>query len=90
MTRLRGCAKEKILRNPNKLLILDNEIEAQVLKHALEKREIPYFIKTYHDSAYNGLFQLQKGWGHLEAPPDFREEILTIYRELFDKEPFKD
>lgn len=72
---------------PEKLLILENEIEAQVLGHALQKREIPHLVKTYHDSAYDGLFQLQKGWGHLEAPSGFREEILAIYRELFGREP---
>jgi hypothetical protein len=75
------------LRKPDKLLILENEIEAQVLEHALTKRGIPHLIKTYHDSAYDGLFQLQKGWGHLEAPAGFGEEILTIYRELFGKNP---
>jgi len=78
------------LRKPDKLLILENEVEAQVLGHALEKQEIPHLIKTYHDSAYDGLFQLQKGWGHLEAPAGFHEQILATYRELFGKEPARE
>jgi hypothetical protein len=78
------------MRKAGKLLILENEVEAQVLGHALEQKEIPHFIKTYHDTAYDGLFQLQQGWGHLEAPQGFREEILSIYRELFGKEPARE
>ena len=78
------------MRKSDKLLILENEVEAQVLGHALEKREIPHLLKSYHDSAYDGLFQLQKGWGHLEAPAGFHEEIKAIYRELFGKEPARE
>ena len=65
-----------------KILILNNPIEANLLDGLLIEREIPHLIRSYHDSAYDGLWQIQSGWGHLEAPEEFREEILKIYNEM--------
>jgi len=39
-------------------------------------------MKSYHDTAYDGIFQVQKGWGHVEAPESFRDEIIAIQQEL--------
>lgn len=63
-----------------KILVLDNEIEAKLLSGLLSEKSIPHLIRSYHDSVYDGLFQLQSGWGHLEAPEKYREEILKIYK----------
>jgi len=68
-----------------RILILKNEIESQVMSHVLDENNIPYVIKTYHDSAYNGIYQFQKGWGHIEAPIEFKEEILKLYNEVIDQ-----
>ena len=65
-----------------KILVLENEIEAQLLDSILTERDIPHFIKTYHDSVYNGIYQTQKGWGRLDAPEEYKEEILEIYGNL--------
>ena len=46
-----------------KVDILENEIEAQLLDSILNERNIPHHIQSYHDTAYDGLFQAQKGWG---------------------------
>jgi hypothetical protein len=65
-----------------KILILENEIEAQLLDSVLNERGIPHRIRSYHDSAYDGIYQAQKGWGRVEAPPSYQEEITSIYRDL--------
>jgi len=65
-----------------RIVTLKNEIEAQVLAEALREREIPHVVRTFHDSAYDGIFQMQKGWGVLMAPESFRAEIETILKEL--------
>jgi hypothetical protein len=65
-----------------KILIFKNEVESLLLDEILTDKEIPHLIRTYHDSAYDGLFQLQSGWGHVEAPEEFQEEILRIYNEM--------
>lgn len=65
-----------------RILILENEIEAQLLDSVLTERDIPHRIRSYHDSAYDGLFQAQKGWGVVMAPLKFKETITSIYQDL--------
>ena len=65
-----------------RILILNNEIEAKLLEEILTEKKIPHLIRSYHDSVYDGLFQVQTGWGHLEAPASFREEIMKTYEEM--------
>jgi len=65
-----------------KILSLTNGIEAQLLDEILTQKEIPHIVRTYHDSVYDGLWQTQSCWGHLEAPEEFREEILKIFSEM--------
>ena len=66
----------------SKVLVLDNEAEARLLDAVLEEQGIPHLMRSYHDSAYDGLWQAQHGWGHVEAPPSRHEEIRRIHREL--------
>lgn len=61
-----------------KIAAVENEIEALYLSGELEKRGIPHEMRSYHDSAYDGLFQFSAGWGHVEAPLSCRDEILGI------------
>lgn len=64
------------------ILELENEIKARLLESVLSERKIPHHIRSYHDSAYDGLFQLQKGWGHIVAPEAFEDEILQVCADL--------
>jgi hypothetical protein len=68
--------------NYEKVLTLENEVEAQFLQKLLDERKIPYVLKSYYDSALDGLYQTQKGWGYLEAPHEYHEEILKIYHDI--------
>ena len=65
-----------------KVIVLDNEIEAQLLDSILAERDIPHLMVSYHDTAYDGLFQTQKGWGHVSAPARFKQEIQEIIDEV--------
>ena len=62
-----------------KILTIENEIEATLLKKLLDEAEIPYVLKSYYDSALDGLYQTQKGWGYIEAPEKYEQEIWRIY-----------
>ena len=73
-----------------KILVLQNEAEALRLEATLRERNIPHFLKSYHDSAYDGLFQTQLGWGQVEAPPEYREQIEAIYADLKASEPLEE
>jgi hypothetical protein len=65
-----------------KILVLANQMEAMLLDEILTEKEIPHIIRTYHDSAYDGLWQTRTGWGHVEAPEEYADEIVTIYNQM--------
>ena len=67
---------------PKKIAVLNSMVEAQVLDSMLNEQQIPHVMKTYHDSAYDGLFQAAKGWGHVEAPEQYKAEILALLNDL--------
>jgi hypothetical protein len=62
-----------------KILTFKNEIEALLLDEILNDKNIPHIIRSYHDSALNGLWQTQSAWGHIEAPEEYLKEITDIY-----------
>jgi hypothetical protein len=61
---------------------LDNEVQAGLLEAVLSDRNIPHLMQSYHDSAYDGIFQVQKGWGAVLAPPGFKAEILAVLEDV--------
>ena len=65
-----------------RILVLSSEAEALLLSGLLEQRDIPHMLRSFHDSAYDGMWQTQTSWGSLEADEEDREEILKIYNEM--------
>jgi hypothetical protein len=65
-----------------KIVVFNNEFQARLLDEILNEKKIPHLIRSYHDSAYDGLWQMQSSWGHLEAPEEYREEILYIFANM--------
>ena len=65
-----------------KAVTLDNEIEAALMESILKERHIPHLMRSYHDTAYDGLYQTQKGWGVVNAPESYLEEIIEILSDL--------
>jgi len=61
---------------------LENPIEAQLIGSILDQRGIPHRIRPYYDTAYDGLFQFQKGWGKLHAHLPHKQEILQMINEV--------
>jgi hypothetical protein len=74
------------MNNPVRILMLSNEIEAMLLDEILTEKKIPHIIRSYHDSALNGLWQTQSGWGHVEAPEEYKNEIIMIFDEMSKKQ----
>lgn len=68
-----------------KLTTLDNRFQADLLTHSLEKAEIPFWVREYKDTAYDGLFVTQKGWGTVWVAEDRLDEARAILDE-FSKE----
>ena len=66
----------------DKILVLNNEFEAGLLEEVLNDRNIPHGIVTSDDTALGGIMEMENGWGYVEAPGRYREEILGIYDEI--------
>lgn len=65
-----------------KVAVLEHEIEARLVASILQERDVPFRIRSYHDTAYDGLFQAQKGWGIVSAPLRYESVVLEIIDEL--------
>jgi len=71
---------------PVKILTISSEPLAIIMGQILNDRGIPHIMRSYHDSVYDGLWQTDTVWGHLEAPEEYREAIMEIYEQLSDQE----
>ena len=59
---------------------LDNEIEAEVFSALLDEEEIPHAVFNHFDLAYDGLFQMTLGWGHIEIPYIYGEKAFELFQ----------
>ena len=64
------------------LAVLENAVEAQLIDSILRQRGIPHRLRSYYDTAYDGLFQFQKEWGKLYARLPHKQEILQVIRDV--------
>jgi hypothetical protein len=68
-----------------KIVDLSSEFEAELLSEILEDKKIPFGIVSSADSAMGGIWELENGWGYIEAPPKYRNEIISIYEQISKK-----
>ncbi|MDZ7833076.1 MAG: hypothetical protein U5L07_15110 [Desulfobacterales bacterium] len=61
---------------------IENAIEGQLMGSILTDQDIPHRIHSFHDTAYDGLYQFQKGWGEITAPEKYRDSILDILEKI--------
>ena len=69
------------------LLKPENEAEANVIKSVLAEHGIYAEIKSFHDTAYDGLFQAQYGWGLIYVSEADFTEAQRIVKEWSDASP---
>jgi len=65
-----------------KVVTLENNHEANLMDEILNEKAIPHHIESYYDTAFDGLYQTQKGWGRLSAPKSYHKEIMEIISDL--------
>jgi len=66
-----------------KIATVDNKFEADVLTNTLKKECIPVMVRSFHDTAYDGIYIPQKGWGIILVPAenkDKAEEIIAAVK----------
>lgn len=69
-----------------KVETVENQFEADVLKNALEKEQIPVMVRSFHDTAYDGIYIPQKGWGIVLVPEEHKaraQEIIAALKSSF-------
>ena len=64
-----------------------SEPEANAIKSILEEHGIYAEIKSFHDTAYDGLFQSQYGWGTIRVSESDLPEARRIVQDWFDAAP---
>ena len=65
----------------------ENEAEANVIKLVLEDHGIYAEIRSFHDTAYDGLFQYQYGWGVIKVSEEDFSEARRIVEEWKNASP---
>jgi hypothetical protein len=70
------------VRNYARGEVLNNEVEARLLSSLLDEEGIPHHLQSYRDSAYDGIFQPERGWGHVEADPRHHDRIRELLLDL--------
>jgi len=69
--------------------VVENRFEGDRISQALKEAEIPFMIKSFHDTAYDGLYIPQKGWGVVLVPETLRkdaEKLLIEVKKTFQGE----
>lgn len=65
-----------------RICTIEHEIEAQLLEAVLTDMGIAYRLRSYHDLAYDGLFQASLGWGEVYAAADDKETIFSVLADI--------
>jgi hypothetical protein len=64
-----------------KIVVLENEVQAEALDALLAERGIPHEMKSYRDSALDGVY-LSSGWGHVSAPKEQAAAVMQALKDL--------
>ena len=65
-----------------RLTVLENRFEADLITDILEKEGIVFVIRSYHDSAYDGIYETQKGYAALLVEEEDRERAMSIVEDV--------
>jgi hypothetical protein len=65
-----------------KVHTVENIFEMDMLKAALEKESIEYMMKGHKDTAYDGLFILQKGYASLFVKEKDEARAAAVIRSI--------
>ncbi len=62
--------------------MIENRFEGERIAQVLEDAGIPYMITSFLDTAYNGLYIPQKGWGRVMVPEAFLDQAGQMVAEV--------
>ena len=68
---------------------VENRFEGDRISQVLQEAGIPFLIKSFLDTAYDGLYIPQKGWGVVMVPEKNREgakRLISDVKNIFIRE----
>jgi len=65
-----------------KITVAENKFEADLIAQTLQQEGITCMIRSYHDTAYDGIFIPQKGWGAVMVPEALEGKACAIIAEI--------
>ena len=66
---------------------IENAIEAEFICSLFEEQKIPFHLKSFYDSAYDGLFTAVKGYGELFTTEDYFDTGRELYNNYLKSMP---
>ncbi|MCD4737337.1 MAG: hypothetical protein K8R53_14935 [Bacteroidales bacterium] len=64
------------------IITLNSRYEATLMDEILKDKNIPHAIVSTDDSVFGGIEKMEIGWGYIEAPEEYREQIIEIFKEI--------
>ena len=64
-----------------RLQVVQSLFEGQRMQTLLQAAKIPAMLNSYGDTAMDGLYQAQKGWGEIRVPESRKAEAEKIVEE---------
>lgn len=58
--------------------LLGNFFEGQQAEALLGEEQIPCMIRSFTDTALDGLYQTQKGWGEVRVPESLKDKAIEL------------
>ena len=63
---------------------VENRFEADLLMQALGEEHIPAMLRRFEETAYDGLFVTQMGWGAILVPGDYEAEARSLIESVLE------
>ncbi len=64
-----------------------DDAEANIIKSVLEEHGIVVKLRSFHDTAYDGLYQAQYGWGVIRVSESDYDKAQKILKEWYNASP---
>ena len=63
---------------------VENRFEADLLVQALNQEQIPVMLRRFEETAYDGLFVTQMGWGAILVPEDYEQTASQLINRVLE------
>jgi hypothetical protein len=63
---------------------VENRFEADLLMQALGEEYIPAMLRRFEETAYDGLFVAQMGWGAILVPGEYEAEARSLIENVLE------